>query len=91
VPGLRLLGPANPEEIEGCVSFVVEGVHPHDLTEIVGRSGVCLRAGHHCTQPLHRRLGVAASTRLSVGLYNTTQDIDTAIDHLTAAVKRLRG
>lgn len=75
VQGLRILGPGDPEEIVGCISFDVAGIHPHDLTEIVGRQGICLRAGHHCTQPLHQRLGLTASTRLSIGIYNTLDEI----------------
>jgi cysteine desulfurase/selenocysteine lyase len=78
IPGVRVLGSANAAEISGCVSFATDGIHPHDLTEILGRRGICLRAGHHCTQPLHRRLGITASTRLSVGIYNTVNEIRAA-------------
>jgi len=71
LPASRFPPPAH----HGCLSFVLDAVHPHDLTDILGRRGVCLRAGHHCTQPLHERLGVKASTRLSVSLYNTEEEI----------------
>jgi len=71
--GLTILGPA---ERSGCISFVIDDMHPHDLTEILGRKGICLRAGHHCTQPLHERLGHIATTRLSVSIYNTKEEID---------------
>lgn len=71
VGGLRILGAPKT----GCISFVIEGIHPHDLTDIIGKNGICMRAGHHCTQPLHTRLGVNASTRLSVGIYTTEHDI----------------
>lgn len=74
----------------GCISFTVDGIHPHDLTEILGRQGICLRAGHHCAQPLHRRLGVTASTRLSVGIYNSVEEIEGIIPTLSAAIGRLR-
>lgn len=75
IPGLRILGPQSPDGISGCVSFAVEGIHPHDLTDLLGQQGFCLRAGHHCAQPLHERLGTNASTRLSVGIYNTEEEI----------------
>ncbi|ALM10263.1 MAG TPA: cysteine desulfurase [Candidatus Peribacter riflensis] len=75
IPGMRLLGPKNPAELSGCLSFILGGVHPHDLTTVLGKDGFCLRAGHHCTQPLHERLGITASTRLSVGIYNTEEEI----------------
>jgi len=75
----------------GCMSFVIDGTHPHDVTEILGREGICLRAGHHCAQPLHRRLGVAASTRLSVGIYNTREDITACASALITSATRLTG
>jgi cysteine desulfurase/selenocysteine lyase len=90
VPDLRILGPGNPDEISGCVSFTLDGVHPHDLTEVLGRQGICLRAGHHCAQPLHRRLGVPASTRVSVGIENTVEEIERLPDAITAAAALLR-
>ncbi len=100
VPGITILGPlrlgsgplAGPgtgAEISGCISFVVDGVHPHDLTDILGQQGICLRAGHHCTQPLHRRLGITASTRLSVGIYTTTEEIRILEKALPSAIARL--
>lgn len=85
IPGLRILGPQQPERVSGCMSFVVEGIHPHDLTDLLGQEGFCLRAGHHCTQPLHERLGVPASVRLSVGIYNTEEEIRA----LGPAIKRV--
>ncbi len=88
IPGLTLLG--DPEHAVGCISFVIERVHPHDLTEIIGRQGICLRAGHHCAQPLHDRLGIKASTRLSVAPYNTEKEIDAALDAIVKASEKLR-
>ena len=61
------------------VSFEVEGIHPHDVAEILGRHGVCVRAGHHCAQPLMRRLGSPASTRASIAIHTTREDIDALI------------
>ena len=67
VPGLRVAGPPRAEERGGIASFTIEGMHPHDIAEIANRGGVCIRAGHHCAQPLMRCLHVAATARASVG------------------------
>ena len=64
------------------VSFELDGVHPHDVAEILGREGVCVRAGHHCAQPLMRRLGSPASTRASFAVHTTREDVDRLIDGL---------
>jgi len=90
IPGLTILCPNPNPNPSPLLSFTIDGVHPHDLTEILGRKGICLRAGHHCTQPLHRRLGIPASTRLSVGIYNTTTELDLLAKELPEAVKRLQ-
>ncbi|HWD64621.1 MAG TPA: SufS family cysteine desulfurase [Solirubrobacteraceae bacterium] len=82
VPGLSIQGPTGASERGSLVSFTVEGAHPHDVGEILGRRGVCVRAGHHCTQPLMRRLGVGATTRASFAVHNTTADIDRLIEGL---------
>ena len=58
------------------VSFTLEGVHPHDIGEILGRQGICVRAGHHCAQPLMRQLGVAATTRASFAIHNSPADVE---------------
>jgi cysteine desulfurase/selenocysteine lyase len=71
------------------VAFNVEGAHPHDVAQIVDRHGVAIRAGHHCAQPLMARLGVTATARASIALYNTEHDIDTLIDALAKARKML--
>ena len=65
-------------------SFAVEGVHPHDVAEILGSLGVCVRAGHHCAQPLMRRLGIPASSRASFAVHSTREDVDRLIDGLEA-------
>ncbi|HAI98186.1 TPA: cysteine desulfurase [Candidatus Peribacteria bacterium] len=90
IPSLRILGPASADEVAGCVSFTIEGVHPHDLTDILGRQGICLRAGHHCAQPLHERLDIGASTRLSVSLYNTPEEIDRCAEEIRRAIAKLK-
>jgi cysteine desulfurase / selenocysteine lyase len=84
VPGLRVVGPPEAEHRGALASFTLEGIHPHDVAELVDRGGVCIRAGHHCAQPLMRCLGVSATARASVGVYNETSDIDALIDALIA-------
>jgi cysteine desulfurase/selenocysteine lyase len=79
VDGVRVYGPQDPEVRGGAVAFTVEGVHPHDVAQVLDGEGVCVRAGHHCAQPLHRALGVAATTRASVYLYNTPEDVDALV------------
>ena len=64
------------------MSFSIEGIHPHDIAEVCDRYAVCIRAGHHCAQPLMRRLGVPASTRASIAVHNTREDIDRLLDGL---------
>ncbi len=82
VPGLRVFGPpAGPERI-GPVSFELEGVHAHDVSEILDRHGVAVRAGHHCAQVLMDRLGIAATARASFGVYTTPEEIDRLVEGL---------
>jgi cysteine desulfurase / selenocysteine lyase len=90
VPGVVVHGPADPTHRGGVVSFTINGAHPHDVAEILDRDGVCVRAGHHCTQPVMDRLGVSATTRASVYLYTIVEEIDRMIDGL-AAVRRVFG
>jgi cysteine desulfurase / selenocysteine lyase len=82
VPDLTLHGPADVTHRGAVASFALEGVHPHDVAEILGRQGVCVRAGHHCAQPLMRRLGVSATTRASFAVHTTREDVDRLIDGL---------
>ncbi|HHY57062.1 MAG TPA: cysteine desulfurase [Chloroflexi bacterium] len=84
VEGLRILGPG-PEARGGLIAFTLEGVHPHDIAAILDRAGVAVRAGHHCAQPLHDRLGVHASARASFYLYNTPDEVDVLVDALHKA------
>jgi cysteine desulfurase / selenocysteine lyase len=84
VPGLRVVGPHSAERRGGLASFTIEGIHPHDIAELVDRGGVCIRAGHHCAQPLMRCLGVGATARASVGVYNDASDIDALVQALLA-------
>ncbi len=87
VPGLRIFGPAAGPERVGPVSFELEGVHAHDVSEILDRHGVAVRAGHHCAQPLMDRLGIAATARASFGVYTTTEEIDRLVEGLHDARK----
>jgi cysteine desulfurase / selenocysteine lyase len=87
VPGLRVFGPPRGAERLGPVSFELEGVHAHDVSEILDRHGVAVRAGHHCAQPLMDRLGIAATARASFGVYTTPEEIDRLIDGLHNARK----
>jgi cysteine desulfurase/selenocysteine lyase len=82
VPGLEIQGPRDAGERGALVSFTVEGVHPHDVAEILGSQGVCVRAGHHCAQPLMKRLGVGATSRASFAVHNTREDVDRLLDGL---------
>ncbi len=79
VPGLTVHGPADAAARGALASFVIDGVHPHDVGEILGREAVCVRTGHHCTQPLMRRLGAQATTRASLAVFNSSADIDRLI------------
>ncbi len=85
VPGLEIFGPAAGPDRLGPVSFELEGVHAHDVSEILDRHGVAVRAGHHCAQPLMDRLGVAATARASFGVYTTRGEIDRLVEGLEDA------
>jgi len=84
MPGVRLLGPDDPDEHAGVISFVLDGIHPHDVATILDREGVAVRAGHHCAQPLMDRHGVPATTRASFYLYNDLDDIERLADAIVA-------
>jgi cysteine desulfurase/selenocysteine lyase len=82
LPDLTLYGPANTDQRGSVTAFSLDGIHPHDVAEILGREGVCVRAGHHCAQPLMRRLGVSATSRASFAVHSTREDVDRLIDGL---------
>jgi cysteine desulfurase/selenocysteine lyase len=88
VPGLSIYGPPAGRERGALASFAIEGVHPHDVAEILGRDEICIRAGHHCAQPLMRRLGVPATSRASFGVHSTREEVDQLVDGL-ANVRRV--
>jgi cysteine desulfurase / selenocysteine lyase len=87
VPGLTVFGPTDLDKRGGAISFAVDGLHPHDVAELLGRENVCIRAGHHCAQPLMRHLGVPATARASFHVYNGREDVDKLIDALHSARK----
>jgi cysteine desulfurase/selenocysteine lyase len=82
VPGLRIFGPPAGQDRGGIISFELEGIHSHDVSEILDRHAVCVRAGHHCAQVLMERLGVPATTRASFGVYSTAEEIDRLVKAL---------
>ncbi len=85
VPGLRTFGPPSSPGRLGPVSFEIEGIHAHDVSEILDRHGVAVRAGHHCAQPLMERFGIAATARASFGVYTTAEEIDRLVEGLADA------
>ena len=87
LPDIRILGPREPSARTGLVAFVDKRVHPHDLSTILDGQGIAVRAGHHCAQPLHRRLGIPASCRASFAIYSETADVDALIDGIAKARK----
>jgi cysteine desulfurase/selenocysteine lyase len=87
IPGITLYGPGDPEIHGGAISFTLPNVHPHDLATLVDREGIAVRAGHHCTQPLMDRLGVAATTRASFYIYNRQDEVDHLVDAIQKAQK----
>ncbi len=86
IPGLRIVGQAADKA--AVLSFVLDGVHPHDIGTVLDQRGIAVRSGHHCTQPLMDRLGVPGTTRMSFGLYNTRAEVDAAV-RAVAEVKEL--
>ena len=78
-PDVRILGSEDARQRVGIISFVVPGIHPHDIAESLARENICVRAGAHCAHPLHASIGIPASTRISLSIYNTESDIDRAV------------
>lgn len=76
IDGLRIIGPTTPEHRGSSVSFSLEGVHPHDLSQVLDDDGIAVRSGHHCAWPIHRRMGIQASARASFYIYNTLDEVD---------------
>jgi cysteine desulfurase/selenocysteine lyase len=85
VPGLKVYGPIDMAQRGGAVSFTLADIHPHDLATILDQEGIAIRAGHHCTRPLHRLLDVAATARASFYVYSTPEEVDRLVDALGEA------
>jgi cysteine desulfurase / selenocysteine lyase len=85
VEGIQLFGPPELDHRGGVVAFAIDGIHPHDIAELCDREGVCVRAGHHCAQPLMRCLGVGATARASFHVYNSRDEVDRLVDALGKA------
>jgi cysteine desulfurase/selenocysteine lyase len=90
LPGVRILGPADVVDRGPAVSFLVDGIHPHDVGQLLDDAGVAVRVGHHCAWPLHRRYGVLGSVRASFGVYNTPDEVDALVDAVAAAQRFFR-
>jgi cysteine desulfurase/selenocysteine lyase len=90
VPGARVLGPLDAERHGGVAAFVIDRIHPHDLASLLDQRGISIRAGHHCAQPLHERLGITASARASFYVYTERWEIDALIEGIDAARRILR-
>ncbi|MEI7559584.1 MAG: aminotransferase class V-fold PLP-dependent enzyme, partial [Actinomycetes bacterium] len=87
---IKVFGPASADDRGALVTFAVDGVHPHDVAEILGRAGVCVRAGHHCAGPLMDELGVSSTTRASFAVHNSSEDVDRLVAAL-GDVRRIFG
>jgi cysteine desulfurase/selenocysteine lyase len=90
VPGLTMQGPSSAADRGALVSFTMDGAHPHDIADILGGLGVCVRAGHHCAQPLMRSLGVHATTRASFAVHNSSEDVQRLVEGLGVVRRTLR-
>ena len=85
INSIKIIG--NPKNKAGVISFVIKGVHPHDIATILDEDGVAIRAGHHCCQILHEKLGLSATARASLGVYNTKDDIDKSNESINKCKK----
>lgn len=85
IPGLRIVGPTTATDRGAAISFMIEGIHPHDLGQVLDDHGVCIRVGHHCAWPIHRSLGVQSTARASFYLYNTKEEVDKLVEAIENA------
>ncbi len=85
VPGLRLIGTAR--ERVSVLSFVMEGIHPHDIGTVLDREGIAIRTGHHCAQPVMERFGLPATARASFALYNTRDEVDALVSGIQKVIE----
>ena len=89
IPGVHIIGSEKPEEHHSIVTFVVDNVHPHDVSSILACDHIAVRAGHHCAQPLLQHLGVSATTRASFAFYNTMEEVDALAESLSQVRRRM--
>ena len=89
IPHIHILGSDNPQEHTGIISFTIDNVHPHDVSEILISDGIAVRAGHHCAQPLLNHLGVNSTTRASLMFYNTQKEVDAFVESLASIRERM--
>lgn len=85
IPGVRVIGPRGIEERGSAVSFAVDGIHPHDVGQVLDDRGVAVRTGHHCARPIVRRYGVPATTRATFYVYNTLEEVEQLAEGVRAA------
>ncbi len=86
IKGLHILGPSDIDKRSGVISFMIDGIHPHDVGSFLAQDGVMIRVGDHCAKPLHKKLNITASSRISISIYNDHDDIDAAVNSLTKMV-----
>ena len=86
IESLKVIGPKEMVDRGGAISFIVDGIHPHDLGQYLDSKGIAVRTGHHCAWPLTRKLGVTATTRASLYLYNTEEDLDELVSGVRGAI-----
>ena len=89
MPHVHIVGDKNAENHTGIVTFTIEDVHPHDVSEILSNDGICVRAGHHCAQPLLKHLGIGSATRASFMFYNTLEEADRLIESVSTIRERM--
>jgi len=87
---VSIVGPQTSTDRAPVVSFTIDGIHPHDIAEILNRHNVAIRAGHHCTMPLMKKLGISGTARISFGLYNTEDDVDNAVEAIHDVISIFR-
>ena len=89
IPHVHVLGSDNPEEHTGILTFTIDNVHPHDVSEVLISDGICVRAGHHCAQPLLQHLGVSSATRASFMFYNNEKEVDAFVESMATIRERM--
>ena len=87
IKGLHILGPGDSEKRSGVISFTIDGIHPHDIGSFLAQDGIMIRVGDHCAKPLHKKLNLTASSRISVSIYNDHEDIDAAVTSLKKMIR----